>query len=84
MVSTEEVRLVRFVTLVVMWTRGGFSGSLPSLVQEMEGGAVTPTAEQKRRTTEPFITSLELSMTSSRSWGTVLKLIAAPSTAAVI
>ena len=71
MVNTEEVRLVRFVTVVVMWTRGGLFVSTPSLVQEMVGGAVSPLAEQKRRTTDPFTTELELSMMSSRSWGTV-------------
>ena len=81
MVNTEEVSLVRFVTVVVMWTRGGLSGSTPSLVQEMVGGAVSPMAEQKRRTTDPFTTELELSMMSSRSSSTVRNLIGATWTA---
>ena len=81
MVNTEEVRLVRFVTVVVMWMRGGLSGSTPSLVQEMVGGAVSPMAEQKRRTTDPFTTELELSMMSSRSSSTVRNLIVASWTA---
>ena len=71
MVNKEDVRLVRLVTVVVMWMRGGLSGSAPSLVQEMEGGAVAPVAEQNKRTTDPFTTTLEPSLTSSRSCGTV-------------
>ena len=51
--------------------RGGLSGSAPSLVQEMEGGAVAPVAEQNKRTADPFNTALEPSLTLSRSCGTV-------------
>ena len=71
MVSKEDVRLVRLVTVVVMWMRGGLSGLAPSLVQEMEGDAVAPVAEQNKRTTDPFTTALEPSLTLSRSCGTV-------------
>ena len=68
-VSKDDVRLL--LVVVVMWTRGGSSGLTLSLVQEIEGGAVSPVAEQKRRTTDPLVTALDPSVPPSRSCGTV-------------